>query len=824
MPPHRTRPRLEALETRLLPTAYTVTTARDALDDTTFGEVTLRDVMTAIDTQMPSGNAAAGTATNTVQFAIGAAGTPQTIDLASPLPALTHQAQLDGRSQGGPHYAGPPLVVLDGAAAGVGADGLVLGAGSGGSVVRGLVIGQFGGNGIEVRAASGALIVGNYIGIGLDGTSPFGNLGDGILIDAGAAHNTVGPGNVLSDNGNAGLSTGSGLELAGAGTSGNVVVGNLIGTDKSGAIAIGNVSDGIRIDSGASANTIGGTAPASANVIAGGFNVASSGGGSSQAGAVFSLGAPTVVGNVARFDVTVTYTDAPPSVMVFLGVDYRNSDGALEPIDPATNLPDFSAFHFYPSSVLGPGWAALEQVFPGEVEYHTPPPLSPQLLTPLRPNATYVVGTLAYDISKFGTVPDPSLLVSIEGIDTTVGTEPAGAPTNNFNFIDPSYSPGERSFAPGPGTAGVEVAGPGTSGNVILGNLVGTNPAGTSDLGHFTDDVLIHGGAANNTVGGAAPGAGNVIAGADDGVVVSDPGSSGDLVQGNHIGTNVSGTADLGNTVTGVLLEEGARSDTVTGNTVAFNGEGVVIGSSPSDTATAHDTVRGNTFFGNAGPAIDLGNRGGATGTPAGLPNDAQAAPAITTLTLHGVGGTLASVPNTPFQIEIYASPVGRAGQAQHLLGSLQVRTGGTGAAGFTLPVANLPLGMVFTATATNLATGDTSGFSVPGTEILVLAAPVITSSAAGQGVTFSAQIYSGYNPVTAGNVRFTVAGLPGAVSGTPNAGGVVTVTFPLSAGLAARTYTVQATFAGTADVPPGVGDGSLTVLPSLSTSRRWQR
>src|SRR5262245_56288333 len=76
----RFRPALEPLEGRALPTAYTVTTTRDVLGDRTPGEVTLRDVLTAISTQAPSGNAAAGSASNTVSFAIGARGSVQTIN------------------------------------------------------------------------------------------------------------------------------------------------------------------------------------------------------------------------------------------------------------------------------------------------------------------------------------------------------------------------------------------------------------------------------------------------------------------------------------------------------------------------------------------------------------------------------------------------------------------------------------------------------------------------------------------------------------------------------------------------------------------------
>src|SRR5205823_862075 len=141
----------------------------DLLGDTTPGEVTLRDALTAINTQAPSGNAVAGGFSNTIRFAIGAAGSVQTLNIgsgntAAPLPALVHQAFIDGWSQGGTSYSGPPLIVLNGAAAGASANGLEFDAGASGSTARGLVVQLFSANGIEAKGATGVLVAGNYIG------------------------------------------------------------------------------------------------------------------------------------------------------------------------------------------------------------------------------------------------------------------------------------------------------------------------------------------------------------------------------------------------------------------------------------------------------------------------------------------------------------------------------------------------------------------------------------------------------------------------------------------------------------------------------------
>ena len=50
---------------------------------------------------------------------------------------------------------------------------------------------------------------------------------------------------------------------------------------------------------------------------------------------------------------------------------------------------------------------------------------------------------------------------------------------------------------------------------------------------------LLTGGSTGNTVGGSVGGAGNVISGnSSDGVEISDSGTSGNLVAGNLVGTN----------------------------------------------------------------------------------------------------------------------------------------------------------------------------------------------------------------------------------------------------------------------------------------------
>jgi len=81
-----------------------------------------------------------------------APGTIATISPASPLPAITHPVDIDATTQPSPFLAGTRKIgaIIDGASAGTGANGLDLAAGSAGSVVTGLQIEHFTGDGVRL--------------------------------------------------------------------------------------------------------------------------------------------------------------------------------------------------------------------------------------------------------------------------------------------------------------------------------------------------------------------------------------------------------------------------------------------------------------------------------------------------------------------------------------------------------------------------------------------------------------------------------------------------------------------------------------------------
>lgn len=168
------------------------------------------------------------------------------------LPTVTDATVINGSAA--PGYAGSPVVQIDFQ----NTDGLTLAAGANGSQLLGLSLVDAAGAGVTI-AASNTTLAGNYIGLWGNGTTVEGNRGDGVLVLAGAYGNFIGVGstesfalsNVISGN------RGNGITING---NDNTVQANYIGTDSSGAVAIGNRGNGIQITDGATNNLIGGVA------------------------------------------------------------------------------------------------------------------------------------------------------------------------------------------------------------------------------------------------------------------------------------------------------------------------------------------------------------------------------------------------------------------------------------------------------------------------------------------------------------------------------------------------------------------------------------
>ena len=189
-----------------------------------------------------------------------AAGT-RTILPTNQLPTITDPVVIDGSSQAG--YVDHPLIDLNGSVAGSSAIGLLVT--GGGSTIRGLAIHNFGSNGIQLQTKGGNKVEACFIGTEITGTQAFGNGGRGVYV-LNSPTNTIGGFSISQRNLISGNSS-AGIRIEGASSTNNLVQGNFIGTDVTGTSKIGN-NNGITV-SGASRNIIGGSATSIRNVISG---------------------------------------------------------------------------------------------------------------------------------------------------------------------------------------------------------------------------------------------------------------------------------------------------------------------------------------------------------------------------------------------------------------------------------------------------------------------------------------------------------------------------------------------------------------------------
>lgn len=287
-----------------------------------------------------------------------------------------------------------------------------------------------------------------------------------------------------------------------------------------------------------------------------------------------------------------------------------------------------------------------------------------------------------------------------------------------------------RNVISGNNARGVMVSGAGATGNLVQGNYIGTDVTGALDLGNTLSGVLVTGAPAN-TIGGTTAGARNVISGNGwRGVYVYDTGATGNLVHGNYIGTDFTGTANLGNGLAGVQVTNATSNSiggtaTGMGNTIAFNGRhGVLLTGSGTGNSILNNSVFSNTRLG-----IDLSGNGvtpNDVNDPDTGTNNLQNFPVIASVALSGANLSITySVPSIapnstfPIRVEFFIADASNR-EGKTFLGSDTYSAPGSKLA--TIPAGTAILGTKIVATATdNAGAGSTSEFSASAT---VVAAP----------------------------------------------------------------------------------------------------
>jgi titin len=677
-------PRVETLENRLLLSIVTVTNTVDS------GPGSLRQAIL---------DANADPYDDSIVFNIGGGGV-QIIQPNSYLPEITKPVVIDGTTQ--PGYVGSPLIVLDGINAGSRAAGLTLSGGH--SAVEALDIGRFDSAGILLQTNGSDLILANYIGADVTGTRNFHN-GAGVQITS--PNNTVGgtspgAGNLISGNQSAGIA----IENA----SNNLVAGNLIGTDVTGTHFLANGGGGVNMHgAGSNNNEIGGTTPAARNVISG--NVG-------DAGIRISDGAEDncVQGNYVGTDLTGVQF-LPNQYGIYIDSANNNLIGGREPsagnVISGNNVGGVTIVFATGNRIQGNqiGTDARATMALGNQMWGVfLAACSGNLIGGATAGAGNVISGNAFVGMYFAGNADSNVVqgnyIGTDGSGTLAlgnGQRPGAGiyifPNNNDNLIG-GTDPGAGNLVSGNLDAGVIVAGTGT---VLRGNLIGTDDTGSVALPNG-DGVVVD---ANQVViGGTIEAARNIISGNNrDGIIILGSDCTAILIQGNRIGTDVTGAFALGNGANGVVITGGAHDNVVgAANTIAYNGgDGVLV-----DAGTGN-AVRRNAILASGNLGIELSNNG----------NHGQEYPVLTSALSDDssttVEGTLTSAASRTFTIEFFADSVCNPsgyGEGERFLGSATVTTDAQGNAGLTFTVALVVApGQFISATATD-PDNNTSEFS----------------------------------------------------------------------------------------------------------------
>ncbi len=374
--------------------------------------------------------------------------------------------------------------------------------------------------------AYGNILVGNAIGMrATDGVVIPNSHGVGIV--GGATNNTIG-GNSESDRNYISGNSGHGLILSGE-VSLNKIVGNFVGLDPSGIAGPGNGESGILIEQGANENQVGGLSIAERNYVCG-----------NRADGIRIKDPLTSRNHVMGNSIGMDVTGYVPVGNHGCGVAIQ--DGATE--------------NWIGSSDSG--------------------------------SYNIITGNFSHGIAVSGSGTDENIIrANYIGFDSSG----YGFVGNGEDFAAGIYL--------GPGTARTRIGGSGpydgnyfafnilggiyldgSDQNLIQGNYIGVSLYSLSS-GYNGNGVVMRNGASDNVVGGREPGEGNTISGnqMDEfpfgaGVFIADPGSDRNVVIGNMIGVDQSGSRRMPNAGAGVVIYEGASYNRIGGS---LPGEGNII-------------------------------------------------------------------------------------------------------------------------------------------------------------------------------------------------------------------------------------------------------
>ncbi|MCG6925708.1 MAG: right-handed parallel beta-helix repeat-containing protein, partial [Acidobacteria bacterium] len=378
---------------------------------------------------------------------------------------------------------------------------------AGSSIVRGLAIHGFDLAGISLSGGGGSTIQGNYLGTNPAGAGGIGNTSG--LETQDSSGNLVSA-NVLSGN------AADGLLMTGG--RGNRIESNLIGVHPAGTTALANGNDGIS------------TWPSSVGPVA----IADT-----------SIRGNVISGN-GRYGIMVQAVSGPSGYVSAEDTEILGNTIGLD-VD---------------GNALGNAWSGIGSQFASGLVIGRPS------------EGNVISGNIALGISIAGEGSVPAIVQA-----NRIGTDPTGMLSRGYGGggISIVNSPGNRIGGSAPGEEnvisnldefGIQIQN--AIGNIIEGNLIGTNADGDTPVGPQLAGIWLTMASSDTVIRG------NVISGhAESGVwVQSNTGVpiARTLVQDNRIGTDPAGAVAVPNALDGVRLMGGFTTDsTIRDNVVSGN-------------------------------------------------------------------------------------------------------------------------------------------------------------------------------------------------------------------------------------------------------------
>ena len=441
-----------------------------------------------------------------------------------------------------------------------------------GALALNLISGN-GEDGVRILGAASQMnqVLSNAIGVDSSATRALGNQRDGVRIED-ASNNVIGTPNLLTANGTVRVLLGNllsgnasnGVEIVGLTATGNQILGNRIGTDGSGSSAVPNIQ-GIFIQD-APGNAIGGIDPGAGNLISGNVSAGIQVVGQNATG-------NAIVGNFIGTNALGTSSLSNSNGVILNGVKgnliggltagARNliSGNASIGIYLSGGVDSSSTGNIIEGNFIGPDITGTRAITIGP--NNTPQMLGVQIndatsnvIGGLLPQAGNLISANVVGLSIAGSLATQNVAAQNRiGTDVT-GSQALGNVVGVYlNGVANNIIglPGAGNLISGNTSVGISLFGALTTGNIIQANLIGTDVTGTKAVANPTGIYIEN--APKNLIGGASSQSGNTISGNTSvGIYIFGSASTGNQILANQIGGTPRAKTKIGNGLYGILL------------------------------------------------------------------------------------------------------------------------------------------------------------------------------------------------------------------------------------------------------------------------------